>query len=203
VTLFDIIALLILLLSAIIGLVRGAVREVVTVFAFAVAVILALLALRFTGPIARHAISPAWAANTAAVLVTFVAAYILIRVLGAGLSRKVQDVQALGSLDRVVGLAFGLVRGLVVLGVFQMVFSAATPADRVPRWISHAALYPLSVSCAKALRRLAPEGSAVAGRLAPHIQKAVHDGAHDPKSDDLLSGDGGSRADPGSAKETR
>jgi membrane protein required for colicin V production len=189
-TLFDVIAMLILLVSAIVGLARGAVREVVTIFAFVVAVVIALLALPFTGPIARHAISPAWAATAAAVLVVFVAGYILIRVLGAGLSRKVQGVQALGTLDRVGGVAIGLVRGLVALGVFQLVFSTATPVDRVPRRISGAALYPLSVSCAKALRRLAPEGSAVAGRLGPHIEKAVRDGAHDPRPDDSRSASG-------------
>ena len=182
-TLFDVIAILILAVSSIIGLVRGLVREVVTVFAFVLAILAALFSLRFTGPIARRAIDPDWAGTTAAVLVVLVAAYILIRVLGGGLSRKIKDTDSLGTADRVGGVAFGLARGLVVLGVFQLVFNAATPADRVPRWISGAALYPLSETCAKALRRLAPEGSAVAGRLGPHLERAVREGAHDPAPD--------------------
>lgn len=187
-TLFDLIAIFILLISAVIGLVRGAVREVITVFAFVLAVLVALLSLRFTGPVARQAIEPAWAANTVAVLVVLVAAYILIRVLGAGISRKVNDVESLGTFDRVGGLGFGLLRGLVALGVFHLVFTAATPVDRVPRWISEAALYPLSKTCAKALRKLAPEGSAVAGRLAPHLEQAVRDGSGDPEAGSAAPG---------------
>ena len=180
VTLFDIIVILILVVSGIIGLVRGAVREVITVFAFVLALLIAIFALRFTGPLARQAIDPDWAANFAAVLVVLVAAYILIRVMGAGLTRQVQQMETLGTLDRVAGLAFGLVRGLVVLGVFHLVFHVATPPGRVPKWISGAALYPLTKTCAKALQKLAPEGSAVAGRLGPHLKEAVREGASDP-----------------------
>jgi membrane protein required for colicin V production len=182
-TLFDVIAILILLVSAVIGLVRGALREVLTVFAFVLAVLAAIFALRFTGPIARQAIDPDWAGNAAAVLIVFVAAYLLIRVLGSGLTNKIHQTEALGTLDRVIGLGFGLVRGLVVLGVFHLVFHAATPPDRVPHWISDAALYPLSETCAKALRKLAPEGSAVAGQLGPHLEKAVREGAKAGPSD--------------------
>ncbi len=56
VTLFDLGAGLILLVSGIVGFVRGATREVTTVVAFVLAAVLSVLALRFTGPIARHAI---------------------------------------------------------------------------------------------------------------------------------------------------
>ncbi len=179
-TLFDLIVILILAVSSVIGLVRGAVREVITVFAFVLALVIAIFALRFTGPLARQAIDPDWAATFAAVLVVLVAAYILIRVMGAGLTRQVRQMQTLGTLDRVAGLGFGLVRGLAVLGVFHLVFHIATPPDRVPRWISGAALYPLTRTCAKALQKLAPEGSAVAGKLGPHLEKAVREGAADP-----------------------
>ena len=70
----------------------------------------------------------------------------------------------------------------MTLGVFHLVFHAATPADRVPQWISNAALYPLSKTCAKALSKLAPEGSAVAGKLGPQLEEAVRRGASDPES---------------------
>jgi len=179
VTMFDIITVMILLVSAIIGMVRGAVREVITVFAFVLALLVAIFALRFTGPLARQAIDPAWAANFVAVLVVLVAGYVLIRVVGSGLTRRVQQMETLGTFDRVLGLGFGLVRGLVVLGVFQLVFNVATPPGRAPQWISGAALYPLAQTCAKALQKLAPEGSAVAGKLGPHLEQAVREGGAD------------------------
>ncbi len=170
------IALLILAASGLIGFARGALRELTTVIAFVAAVAVALFALRFTGPLARHLMHPAWVANTAALLAGFVVAYIAVRMIGAGVSRSVHDVHALSSLDRLAGLGIGLIRGFVVLGVFQLVFAAATPPERMPGWISHAALYPAAVDSGKALKALKPGGLAVAGKLAPALQQAVSDG---------------------------
>jgi membrane protein required for colicin V production len=181
VTLFDLIAILILGLSALIGFVRGATRELMTALAFILAVLASIYALPFTGPIFRNSIETAWLANALAIVIVFVAAFIVIRLVGYFLTRKLQNVQALGTLDRLVGLGFGLVRAVVLLGVFYMVFNAATPPERVPAWIKDATLYPLASFSAKALMALAPQGSAVAGKVAPAIEQAVRDGSSEAK----------------------
>lgn len=186
-TLYDVIILLILLSSGLIGFVRGALREVLTVLAFVGAVAISLLGLRFTGPLGRQALDPDWAGTAAAVLVVFVAAYILIRVLGAGLQTKVHQTRHLGTADRLIGVGFGLLRGLVAIGVFHLVFHAATPDDRVPQWISGSALYPLSKTSAKGLSKLAPQGSAVAGRLGPHLGDAARAGSQAEEPDELTT----------------
>jgi len=180
VTQFDLIALALLAVSGLIGYARGALRELTTVVAFVVAVAIALLALRFTGPIARHFLHPAWIGNVAALLVGFLLSYMVVRLAGAGITHRVHDVGALGALDRVAGLGIGLIRGFVILGVFQLVFTAATPRERMPPWISHAALYPAASDSAKALKALEPQGLKVAGKLAPALKQAVsEDGAND------------------------
>ncbi len=181
-TLFDLIALCIILGSALIGFVRGAIREVMTILAFFLAALIAIFALRFTGPLSRKLIDPDWAATALAVVLSFVLAYIALRLSGSYLTKKVHNIETLGALDRSVGVGFGLLRALVLLGVFYLVFNAATPPERVPRWISHAALYPLAKLSATGLRALAPEGSAVADRLGPSLEKAVREGAGDKKA---------------------
>ena len=180
-TQFDLIAIAILAVSALIGCARGALRELTTVIAFVVAVAIALFALRFTGPLARHWLHPSWAGNVAALLAGFLVSYIAIRMVGAGLTRRIHDVGALGTIDRVAGVGIGLIRGFVLLGLFQMVFSAATPRERMPPWISHAVLYPAATDSAQALKALEPEGLAVAGKLAPTLKEAVADGGEDDK----------------------
>ena len=185
-TLFDIIALLILGVSCVVGLVRGALREVTTVVAFVVAVFVALLSLRFTAPLARAAVHPAWAANAVAVIVVFLAAYLLIRVLAGALTRTVHDTQILGTADRLIGGAFGLLRGLVALGLMTLLFHAATPPEQVPGWISEAKLHPLAEMSATALRTLAPKGLSIAHRLSPALSKAVRSGG-DPSQGDSSS----------------
>jgi membrane protein required for colicin V production len=184
VTQFDLIALLILALSGLIGFARGAMRELTTVIAFVLAVAVALLALRFTGPLGRHWLHPAWVGNVTALLAGFLISYIAIRIVGAGLTRRVHEVHALGGADRVVGLGIGLIRGFVILGVFQLVFAAATPRERMPQWISQAALYPAASDSAQVLKALEPGGLAVAGKLAPTLKNAVtDDGQSDSPSD--------------------
>jgi membrane protein required for colicin V production len=181
VTLFDFIAILILAVSAVIGFVRGGTREVMTVLAFILAVLISVFALRFTGPIVRQSIETNWLANALAIIVVFIAAFILIRVIGYALTRRIHTTHALGTLDRLVGVGFGVVRALVLLGVFYLVFNAATPPERVPAWIKDATLYPLASFSAKTLMALAPQGSAVAGQVAPALQEAVREGTSQGK----------------------
>lgn len=176
ISLFDMIAGGILLVSGFVGYVRGAAREVITVLALLVATVVALFLLRYTGPIARHALHPDWIGNFVALLTVFVLAYIVLRVGASAIGRRMQNTKALGILDRTVGFGFGLVRGLVVLGVFSIVFSLATPPDRMPDWITHSMLYPLSFRTANVLRAVAPQGSRLAGRAVPVLEHAVRDG---------------------------
>ena len=180
-TLFDLIAVLILVLSGVIGFVRGATRELMTVLAFILAVLISVFALGFTGPIFRQSIETAWLANALAIAVVFIAAFIVIRLLGAFLTKRIPNTHALGTLDRLVGVGFGIVRALVLLGVFYLVFNAATPPERVPAWIKDAASYPVASFSAKALMALAPQGSAIADKVGPVMQDAVRDGATEGK----------------------
>ena len=177
---FDLIVILLLAVSGLIGCLRGAVREVMTVFAFVIAVLVSLLSLRISGPILGHWLHTAWMANVVAGLIVFVAVYLAARILGARLVHDVRHLESLSLLDRVVGLGFGLIRGLVLLGVFQLAFHAITPVDRMPDWIARAKLYPLAVDCGRALRVLAPQGSAVAQKLTPTLEHAVADSSAPP-----------------------
>jgi membrane protein required for colicin V production len=192
-TLFDIIALTVLGLSVLTGLARGAMREVTTVAAFVLAAFGSLFALRFTGPLALKSVHPSWAANGVAIVSVFIVLYLALRIIGAGLTRSVRQTQTLGTLDRLIGAGFGVVRGLVLLGIFNLVFTAATPSDRMPGWISRSALYPLAQGAGAMLRAIAPKGFAMAGYLTPKIKQAVGAGA----ADQPASSEGGQNAEKG------
>ncbi len=176
-TLFDIIAGLLLGVSLVAGLMRGGVREVTFVVSFVLAAFVALFSLRFTGPIAQATVHPAWAATAVTVIVVFLFAYILFRIIGANLARSVDRARALGTADRLIGGGFGLVRALVMLGLFALVMDALTPGEKMPSWIAQAKLFPVAQASATALRVLAPEGAAAAREIKPTIDRAVHAGA--------------------------
>ncbi|WP_174301054.1 CvpA family protein [Caulobacter sp. S45] len=155
--LFDLVAALVLVVSALIGFSRGAVLEIVTLFAFTAAATLSVYLLPFTAPVARHTVHPPWAANAVAVAVSFLVAYIGLRLLGSNLSRAIRSQSTLGTLDRSVGLAFGVVRALVVMGVVYLVFNA-TPFGQPPPLLTSARLYPLARGAGLTLASVAPGG---------------------------------------------
>lgn len=172
-TAFDAIALLVLSVSALVGFIRGFVREAVTVAAFVIGAFAAVYGLRFAGPIARSAIDPPWLGSVVAMLAVFFVVYLLVRIAGGGLTRRIHQ-SSVSSVDRAAGLGVGVVRGLVVLGVFYLVFNLITPQDRVPTWVDDSWTYPLARQSGELLMRAAPEGAAAAGRIAPAIGEAIH-----------------------------
>jgi membrane protein required for colicin V production len=182
-TQFDYAVIVVFLISAIVGFFRGAAREVVTVLAFLLAAMAAMFGLPYAGPIGRKMIDPDWAGDVAAGVIVFLVVYVVLRLLGAGVVRRIQDTEVLGALDRSVGLGFGMVRGFVFLGVLNLLFNAATPPDRVPRWISGAKLYPLTTASGRLLAAFAPKGKDLAGRLKPALDRASGHGGRDSEAD--------------------
>lgn len=185
---FDVIAGLILIVSGATGFVRGAVREMVTVIAFVVAAALALIALRYSGPLFRKMMDPDWLATTAAVIVVFVLVYLVLRLIGALMTKSLHDSQALGLADRVVGLGFGLIRAFVILGVFNLLFTAALMGGPAPAWVEKSKIFPISTASARVLRVFAPKGSELAGAISRAAEKAVSAGNNDAARDDESQG---------------
>jgi len=179
VTPYDIFVILVVLGSALLGWIRGGARELVSLVALVLAALVALLTLPLTGPLFRHFIQPAWIGTVVAVVVIFVVSHIAIRAFGGWASRKLHQGDALGRLDRIGGLGFGLMRGLVLIGVFHLVFAAATPPERLPGWFRGAALYPVSAGMAKTIQAALPKGARTADRLAPALEATVRRGASD------------------------
>ena len=177
-TQFDLLVLALLGVSAAVGFLRGAVREIAALLALVVAAGLAVFGLPVFGPIFRGFIHPGWLGTLASIVIVFVVAFVALRLIGAGVARAVQST-ALGFLDRSLGLLIGLGRGLVVLGALYLMFNAATPQDLRPKWITGARTWPLATSMGRLLDELAPKGLDVAGRLKPAFDRAVSDGSRD------------------------
>jgi membrane protein required for colicin V production len=178
VTPFDIIAGLLLLVSAVTGWVRGASRELTSALSFIIAAAISLFGLRISGPIFRSLMDPDWAATAAAIVVVFVVFFLMIRLIGGQLTAGLHESSA-GTLDRAVGATFGVIRAVVILGVFNLLLHLATPPDRMPHWVEDSMFFPLSEASGSVLKVFAPKGKALAGKLAPAIKEAVHDGANE------------------------
>lgn len=182
-TQFDYAILLVFLVSAIMGFLRGASREVVTVLALLLGAMGAVFGLPFVGPFARQLVNPDWAGTVGAGILLFLVIYVALRLVGGAVVQRIHRVQVLGALDRSIGLAFGLVRAFVFVGVLSLVFSAATPKERIPGWVSEAKLYPLATASGRLLAAFAPQGKEMADRMKPGLAAARRDSARDSGPD--------------------
>lgn len=184
-TIYDVFAIAVILVSALAGYVRGGARELVTILAFVASALIALLLLPFTGPLARDAFGswPSWAANAVAVLLIFVGFYIAIHLFGVWLSQKLRQTEKLTRADRFVGLGVGLLRALVLLGVLHLVFYATTPVQRVPAWYKDAVFHPVSRTAARVIQLVLPKGAKTADAVAPKVAGSLEEGsAKEPRS---------------------
>jgi membrane protein required for colicin V production len=182
-TSFDILVLGVLCISGLMGFLRGATRELVSVLSFFAAITAALYGVRLLGDMGRDLIDPDWAGTAAAGAISFVIAFLLVNGIGSAVVASIYEVQILGILDRSIGLGFGLMRALVILGSFNIAFNMVTPANLRPAWLDQSKLYPLTTAAAKALQTFAPKGLDMAGKLQPSLERAIGDISANPQRD--------------------
>ena len=173
---FDVIATLVILASAAAGWVRGGTREIITLLSFVLAAFIALVALPLTAPLGRALVDPDWAGTIAAAVASFLLIYFGIRIFGSILSKRAQAHPQLGGIDRIVGIFVGAARSLVLLGAIHLVIVAAMPGERTPRWLSEAALRPVTAGAARVIQIVLPGIGRGADALAPVVTSSVNEG---------------------------
>ncbi|MCW5723576.1 MAG: CvpA family protein [Maricaulaceae bacterium] len=168
-SMFDAAALLVLLASGVLALVRGFVRESLSIAAFVFAALAAIWSRPVFIGMAEDIAGPGLLANALVLGVVFLLVFLAVSFITNSLSRGVKTGDEVGVIDRTAGFAFGLLRGLVLLGLLLILFASATPGRYPPPWIAEARIYPLVNASARALQTLAPEGSRIADspRLPP------------------------------------
>ncbi len=179
---FDVIAILVILASAAAGWVRGGTREIITLLGFVLAAFIALVALPVTAPLGRALVNPDWAGTIFAAIASFLLIYFGIRIFGSILSKRAQAHPQLGGLDRALGIFVGAARALVLLGAIHLVVVAAMPGERTPRWLSEAALRPVTAGAARLIQIVLPGIGRGADALAPVVTSSVNEGFSDEEA---------------------
>lgn len=153
-TLVDVLWLTILLVSALISIWRGFVREVFSLAAWVLALV---VAARLGAPLAQTIgdtiADPQVRAVTAFLLLFFVT--LLIASLVGVIAYRLVHKSGLEGTDRTLGLFFGLVRGVVVVGIVVLVVRGTPIADHAS--YSRSYFRPVVEPVAGFLHRLLPE----------------------------------------------
>lgn len=152
----DIIVLVILLLSGLLAFSRGFVHEVLSVAAWVGAAIATFYGLGYVAPFAKGFIASDLVAQIVSGVLIFIVVLILLSLISGTLSRRVRQ-SHLGTLDRSLGLVFGVLRGALLICLAWLVFTWLVPEEKRPVWIAQAASRPLIERGAIFLRDLVPE----------------------------------------------
>ncbi len=150
----DYVVIAAIVISAIIGAVRGFLREAIALGAWLIALFLAwhfsdLIAPHLGGLMADSEVRP-WAARVIIV--------VLVLLLGAGIGATLGHFVRLSifsGMDRLLGFAFGLLRGFVLLGVFVILGQLLRLQGE--HWWRGSLLIPYGESIANGLRTLVGE----------------------------------------------
>jgi membrane protein required for colicin V production len=155
ITVVDLVAGFVILVSAGLAAWRGLMRETLSILSWIVAAYLAYLFYPTFRPMVRGFISPAWLADT----VDFAALFIILLVPLSFMSfRMAEGVKKseIGPVDRALGFVFGIGRGLVVIGLAYIVFGYLVPPAKDPDWLKGARVYPVVQKTSVLLKSIVP-----------------------------------------------
>src|ERR1041384_1779591 len=137
ITLLDVILLAVMLISALLAMVRGFMREVLSIASWAAAAILTLYSYPKLKPIVLQYFSNDIVASAVAIGGVFLGTLLIVSVVTIKISDTILD-SRVGALDRTLGFLFGLARGLIIVVVAFLFFDWLVPARPQPTWVANA-----------------------------------------------------------------
>jgi membrane protein required for colicin V production len=129
ITLLDIILLAVMLVSGLLAMIRGFMREILSIGAWGVAALVTLYSYSRLLPMAKQYFSSDMVAAAATAGGVFLGTLLVVSIITARISDMVLD-SRVGALDRTLGFLFGLGRGLIIVVVAFLFFAWLVPDRR-------------------------------------------------------------------------
>ncbi len=152
----DILVVAILLVSGVFAYIRGFVHELLTLAAWVGAALITLYGFEYLVPYARKLVTAPAVAAIGTGLILFLVVLIVLTIVTRFAARRVQN-SSLSTLDRSLGLVFGILRGGLLISFLWIVAAWAVPRRDFPEWIIEAKTLPLIETGAGWLYALVPE----------------------------------------------
>ena len=137
ITWLDFLLLGVMLVSGLLAMIRGFMREILSITAWAAAAIATLLLYNKLLPIAKANISSDIIATIAVIAGVFLVTLLVVSIITVRISDMILD-SRIGALDRTLGFLFGLARGLIIVVVAFLFFAWLVPANKQPDGVRNA-----------------------------------------------------------------
>src|SRR5262249_2191649 len=137
ITLLDIILIGVMLISGLLAMIRGFMREILSIAAWVIAAGVTLYFYAKLLPFAKSYFNNDIIAAAVVVGGTFLITLLIVSVITVRFSDMVLD-SRIGALDRTLGFLFGLARGLVIVVIAFLFFAWLVPDRSQPDWVRSA-----------------------------------------------------------------
>ena len=134
ITILDGLLLAIMFISAVLAMIRGFVREVLSIVSWVAAAVAAFLLYERVLPYAKQYIPQELVAAGVSAAAVFLVTLVIVSYITMRISDFVLD-SRIGALDRTLGFVFGAVRGLLLVVVAMMFFNWFVQPDQQPEWV--------------------------------------------------------------------
>ncbi|MCF6099914.1 CvpA family protein [Mesorhizobium muleiense] len=200
ITLLDGILVGFTLVSAMLAMVRGFSREVLSVISWIAAAAAAFFFYQPVLPYVQPYVDNEKIAMVVAAGIVFIVALIVVSIITMKLADWIID-SRVGALDRTLGFLYGAARGILVVAVALLFFNWLA-GPKAPGWVADAKSRPLLESIGAKLESLLPEDpeNAILNRLNPN-QTAPETGAETPPAADAPAADAPATGDDAPAPD--
>jgi len=152
----DVVVAVVLLISAVIGLLRGFVKETLTIAGWIGAILITLYGYPHVAPLLADFITESLIAEIVAASVLFLVSLVLLTIVSHMIANRVQ-LSMLSHLDRALGFVFGLARGVLLVSMVYLGGAWFLGEDKLPDGITEAKSLPFVKMSADFLANLLPE----------------------------------------------
>ncbi|HEY0331606.1 MAG TPA: CvpA family protein [Rhodopseudomonas sp.] len=137
ITILDLVLLAVMLISGLLAMVRGFMREVLSIAAWGAAALVTLYAYQKLLPTAKTYFSSDTVASVVVIAGVFIGTLVIVSIITVRISDMILD-SRIGALDRTLGFLFGLARGLLIVVVAYQFFIWLVPDKQRPDWVTAA-----------------------------------------------------------------
>ncbi|MBI2716883.1 MAG: CvpA family protein [Rhizobiales bacterium] len=134
ITLLDIILLAVMLISGLLAMIRGFMREILSIAAWGIAALVTLYSYLRVLPMAKQYFASDMVAAGVTVGGIFLLTLLIVSIITVRISDMILD-SRVGALDRTLGFLFGLGRGLIIVVVAFLFFAWLVPDRSQPEWV--------------------------------------------------------------------
>ena len=156
ITLLDIILLAVMLISGLLAMIRGFMREILSIAAWGVAALVTLYSYTRVLPIAKSYVNSDMVAAGVTIGGIFLLTLLIVSIITVRISDMILD-SRVGALDRTLGFLFGLGRGLIIVVVAFLLFAWLVPDRSQPEWVRGAKSKVVLQSTGQWLMSMLPE----------------------------------------------